>query len=299
VDDVDLPGSSPQTQRHMAVEFSSECSARDVANDDTLRSQLMRALIADVHDLASKPSAGIPRLILQFWDDASAVPLDVQICLDTWRALEDSGFERIVFDDVTARNFIADALGSGATRAFDCCHHPAMRADYFRLCFMAERGGFYVDADDVYFGTPLEHLFEDDRLKLQPLCYDVATDSMVDPVSSAQAQGDSENGRTFYVNNNPIIAPPRHPVIRAALERATHQLLTTNVESRDVQGLTGPGNLTAVLVEHALDQSRAGHEFDFLLLKNWESTARSEWPLAYRSDARNWRQWVRGEGGRL
>ena len=50
-----------------------------------------------------------------------------------------------------------------------------MRCDYFRLCFMARNGGFYVDADEVYQDVDCEYLFEDGRLKLQPLCYEMST----------------------------------------------------------------------------------------------------------------------------
>ena len=49
-----------------------------------------------------------------------------------------------------------------------------MQADYFRLCYLLVEGGFYVDADDVCVGTDIGWLFEDGRLKLQPLCYDMA-----------------------------------------------------------------------------------------------------------------------------
>jgi hypothetical protein len=52
-----------------------------------------------------------------------------------------------------------------------------MQADYFRLCYVLVEGGIYVDADDVCVGTDIGWLAEDGRLKLQPLCYDIATGS--------------------------------------------------------------------------------------------------------------------------
>ena len=56
-----------------------------------------------------------------------------------------------------------------------------MRCDYFRLCYILKHGGFYVDADEVYQSTECDSLFEDDRIKLQPLCYDIRADQMVAP----------------------------------------------------------------------------------------------------------------------
>jgi hypothetical protein len=164
-----------------------------------------------------------------------------------------------------------------------------MRADYFRLCFIAMVGGFYVDADDAYLGHPVDALMNG-RLMLQPLCYDVLTDSMLNPaISAATSAGEA---RTFYVNNNPLIAPPGHPVIVRALERSTALVLAAGKNARDIQALTGPGNLTTCLVAHAIEIDRANSEKDFELVPDWESVAISKWPLAYRSDARNWRNWV-------
>src|ERR1700730_10750757 len=97
------------------------------------------------------------------------------------------GFERWLFDDVTAARFIAEHFSALHVLAFKKCQHPAMRSDFFRYAFMLKVGGFYVDADDVYLGGPIERLLGDGRLKLQPLCYDIATDSMRDPHRSMLA----------------------------------------------------------------------------------------------------------------
>ncbi len=253
----------------------------------------MQRLIADAeHSLCTGDAPTPPRVLVQFWDDADSVPSDVQACLDSWTPLESSGFKRLLFDDLSAAQFIKKNFGVRHVRAFERCSHPAMRADYFRLCFIMKVGGVYIDADDSYQGGRIEELISDSCLKIQPLCYDLATGSMVDPVSSAKTK-DSE-GRIFYVNNNPLIAPPGHPVIERALESATSQLLSSDKNSRDIQSLTGPGNLTMCLVLHALGARQANSKFDFKLIPDWNSFATTEWPLAYRSDHRNWRHWVRG-----
>jgi hypothetical protein len=96
----------------------------------------------------------------------------------------------------------------------------------------------------------------------------------------------------FYVNNNPLVAPPFHPIIRLALARATALLVGDSDMRFDVQATTGPGNLTRCLVRHALtlETSRPAAR-DFLLLPNWDEVAISRWPLSYREDERNWRHW--------
>jgi mannosyltransferase OCH1-like enzyme len=237
-----------------------------------------------------------PRLLVQFWDDASAVPGDVQTCLESWAALEVAGFERMLFDDTSARHFIEDHFSARHVQAFDRCSHPAMRADYFRLCFMLRLGGLYVDADDEYQGSDVEPLIGSGQLWLQALCYDIASDSIVDVARAlAGTAGTAGTERIFYVNNNPLIAGPGHPVIARALERSTTLLLATNEANRDIQSLTGPGNLTASLVAHAVEQDADGEARDFELLTSWDAVAVSKWPLDYRADGRNWRNWVRGD----
>ncbi|WP_342768804.1 glycosyltransferase family 32 protein [Allorhizocola rhizosphaerae] len=234
------------------------------------------------------------RVLVQYWNDSTSIPIDVIQCLDSWLPLEANGFVRRLFDDVSALRFIERALSRRHVRAFLLCDHPAMRADYFRLCYILQNGGFYVDADDEYLGHGLDELLSDGRLKLQALCYDISTQSMVDPYEAGRDGEDQ--GRIFYVNNNPLIAPAGHPIIARALERATGMVLSREEGTRDIQSLTGPGNLTVSLVEHVLDLCDRDEEADFHLLTTWDAIAVSKWPLMYRSDERNWRNWVHSNG---
>ena len=218
------------------------------------------------------------------------VPTDVRDCLDSWTPLLRRGFRRLLFGDASARRFIADAFGPEHVDAFDHCGHPAMRCDYFRLCYLVRRGGFYVDADEVYKGGDVEGLFVDVRLKLQPLCWDATTGEMV-AAASFTRRTERTPGCTYYVNNNPIVAPPGHPVLRAALERSRRLLLDGAAPLLGVQTTTGPGNLTACLVAHGIRRAATGSEPDFAFLSEWDALSESRWPLAYRQDERNWRLW--------
>ena len=280
------PSSAPRRNESVAVIKPSR-----IAEDDGLRSCLMRYLIQE--GAPSEPPLDpvtIPKVVIQFWHDASAIPTDVQECLDSWEPLGSQGFKRVLFDDYEARRFISRHFGRHYVAAFDRCHHPAMRCDYFRLCYMVRHGGFYVDADEFYQGGDCESLFQDKRLKIQPMCYDIPSATMVPYDIFTREQSDSPDW-IFYVNNNPLVAPASHPVVRLALARSTRILLSHEEKRLDIQSTTGPGNLTASLVNHVITAELAGQERDFSLLANWETISISRWPLSYRDDERNWRLW--------
>lgn len=257
--------------------------------DEQRRCTRMRRLIREAGESASlvSPATRVPGTIVQFWDDSESLPVDVADCLDTWAALDPLGFRRVLYDDRSARRFIADRLSVRHASAFDRCRHPAMRSDYFRLCYLLSAGGAYVDADDAYTGADPSALFVDGLLRVQPMCFDPATGEMVGP-DEYLGQAQPSPQWIYYVNNNPMIAPLGHPVLQAALERATRLLLDGQDRRLGVQSTTGPGNLTAALVAHA-NARRASRDFAFL--PRWERVAVSRWPLGYRSDSRNWRLW--------
>jgi hypothetical protein len=108
------------------------------------------------------------------------------------------------------------------------------------------------------------------------------------PASDLRRTDFPNEGRIFYVNNNPIAAPAGHPVLRRALARATNILLGDK-PAPEIQSTTGPGNLTAALAAHAHESQVSNTLPDFELLLDWEGIAVPRWDLAYRKDARNWR----------
>ncbi|MDT0636372.1 glycosyltransferase [Spectribacter hydrogenooxidans] len=192
-----------------------------------------------------------------------------------------------MFDDVSAVAYIRDTFGPRELKAFSRCRHPAMRSDYLRLCFLVAEGGIYVDADDVLLGDDCLPLFQSNGLKVQPLCYDIPSRSML-PASEIWRPDLPTADRIFYVNNDPIAAPAHHPVLMCALSRATERLLSDNPRP-EIQSTTGPGNLTAALAAHARNLLVADEPLDFTLLKDWEAIAETRWELSYRNDDRNWR----------
>lgn len=259
-----------------------------------LRSDFIRDLtMHQIHDLSAlgtdevKSSASIPKTLVQYWHDPTGLPEDVAECLLSWRRLTEKGYNIRLFNDKTAKAYIEKVCNRRELEAFARCHHPAMRCDYFRMCFILAEGGLYVDADDVLLDGNLSYLFRDGTLKLHPLCYNLETNSMV-PAKEIWRSDLPTDGKIFYVNNNPIVAPANHPVIRRALTRATNKLLDDKIE-HEIQETTGPGNLTASLAAHANELMIAGKTVDYELLENWENLTRVCWDLSYRNDSRNWR----------
>lgn len=257
--------------------------------EERARSNFVREMVqsrAESELISTTRSIAAPKRIVQFWDDLDRLPDDVKACMESWRQLEHCGFEIEVFDESSAKNFIRRHLGDRYEKAFDKCYHPSMMSDYFRYSYVFVKGGFYIDADDVYHGNPIDQLFEDGRLKLQPFCYDIATCKMVPP-SIFTAPGANQLGWIFYFNTTPLIAAPHHPIVERALLNATLSLETDLVTGLpEVQATTGPGNLTRSVFE-ILNEGCSSDAM--MVAHDWELISTSQWPLSYRNDSRNWR----------
>lgn len=271
-----------------------ELYSPDFEEDHQCRSDFIRKITLQQLNLLALPVVGrqncstfIPKTLIQYWHDPSELPDDVRECLNSWDRLREEGFEIRIFDDSSAAAYIADKYGVRESSAFARCRHPAMRSDYLRMCFVLAEGGMYVDADDVLIGDGWRRIFSDDRLKIQPLCYDIPSSRMI-PAPQIWQHDLPTDGRIFYVNNDPIAAPPGHSVIARALARSTEKLLGAT-RFPEIQSTTGPGNLTAVLAAHAHGLIIANKPFDFELLPDWDDIAETRWELSYRKDARNWR----------
>ncbi|HVW99501.1 MAG TPA: glycosyltransferase, partial [Candidatus Babeliaceae bacterium] len=254
------------------------------------QSSLIQKIVQESNEQSNKSPLlknAIPKRIVQFWDDHARIPDDVNACINTWRETQNQGIELLLFDKMQASDFIFDKLGRKYQQAFERCYHPAMRSDLFRLCYIFVEGGCYIDADDAYTGSQIVHLFEDERLKIQPLCYDVGSHSMVPPAIFTKPGTNNKNW-IFYFNNNPLIAGKQHFLIEKALNRAVDALMEGCMNSfPEIQSTTGPGNLTQCIFEaisEAIDVANA-----MLVLPEWENTAISVWPLSYHNDTRNWR----------
>ncbi len=264
---------------------------RDPTQEDhQARSDFVREIVQYSRVREIVPAAfltGPPKTIVQFWNDLNKLPKDVRVCIESWQKLEEHGFQVLLFDDERAKDFIAGRLGPQHEKAYERCYHPAMQSDYFRLCYILLEGGCYLDADDIYRGPSIDHLFSDGRLRIQPLCYDISTDQMVPPLVFTQP-GANASSWIFYFNNNPLIAVHGHPIVERALTTATETLERPAAgELPEIQSTTGPGNLTKSIFDLARENGTI--EKALFVLSDWEDIATSKWPLSYRYDERNWR----------
>jgi len=142
------------------------------SNDHQFRSGFIQWLFHQpTYSVNKIPEKRIPRVIVQYWHDLKNIPDDVRMCLKSWSPLKKNGYRIELFCNESARDFIDEEFSKEHLKAFDTCYHPAMKCDYFRLCYIYINGGFYVDADEVYKGTECEYLFHDNKFKIQPLCY--------------------------------------------------------------------------------------------------------------------------------
>ena len=261
-----------------------------IQRDHQARSDFVRELVqrrCDYDAASAEITTETPKTIVQFWDDLNHLPADVNECVQSWRQLETKEFELLLFDDDGARDFISQNLGRRYEDAYSNCYHPAMQSDYFRLAYVSIEGGGCIDVDDVYQGSEITHMFEDGRLGIQPLCYDISTDQMIPPAVFTEP-GANASSWIFYFNNNPLLSAPGHPVIERALANATEALERPAWgELPEIQSTTGPGNLTKSIFD--LAREHRGIENTLLVLNDWECVATTRWDLSYRRDTRNWR----------
>jgi tetratricopeptide (TPR) repeat protein len=206
-------------------------------------------------------SAAIPKVIVQYWDEP-VVPGDVRAVMETWRSIC-HGLEHLVFNDATARRYIAQTQEERVIDAYRQCTHPAMKSDLFRLCYAYRDGGFYVDADEVCTAQPDATL---------PQCADL--------VVVQETHGAIWNGFFGVCSGHPAIGAILADVVNRILERREGTLWAVSgpgVWSKEISTFVlknrGQRNSIAVLP----------HSFS----KKWCGTALK---LDYKGNRRSWQQ---------
>mgnify|MGYP000208509273 CR=1 FL=1 len=156
----------------------------------------------------------IPNQVTQAWL-GSVLPNDAAALAEEWSTMHPE-WNYNFFDETTAVDFIGDAHGAAALRAFRSAQHPATKADLLRLAFLAVHGGVWADIDD----RPLRDL-------------------------SFLLQGQSLvlwQEHLGSVGNNFIGVVAGHPVIQDALDEAIRNCIAGFSESTWLA--TGPGLIT-------------------------------------------------------
>ena len=177
----------------------------------------------------------IPKIIIQTWktDD---LPQREQAFADGWKRLN-TGFDYRLFDDAACEGLIADAAPEFLPdyRAFP---FPVMRADFFRYAAIWALGGVYADVDMECL-RPIAPLLE-------------LGDAILSVEASLTAARQRELGyaRPYQIANCVFAARPKHPFMRAAMERCIELARTrSGIERRDIEDVTGPRMLTRLFYE--------------------------------------------------
>ncbi|MBB2169640.1 hypothetical protein HLH36_14985 [Gluconacetobacter aggeris] len=228
---------------------------------------------------------------MQFWD-AKNIPKDVNLFMDTWR--EFSGATYKVFDDVSAEEFISANFQPRVVKAYQACWHPAMKCDFFRLCYLYINGGFYVDADEILvkgddFCIPNSGSF----IILQPILRKfehgewrgIEYDKFI-------KDNQSRNGSEPYFNNSPIICSKKNPVVFLSIMRSISILENGNSYNYSVHDITEPSNISLSCIVYMIARGLGLVPHTDIVSIGWKEFARdgSEIELAYKRDTRDWRK---------
>lgn len=87
-----------------------------------------------------------PRILHQFWDrdPPRQIRRLFKHCAKVCKA---AGVEHRVWDDVSARQLLADGYDEIVLTAYDTAPHPSMQSDVLRLAILHRHGGVCLDAD--------------------------------------------------------------------------------------------------------------------------------------------------------
>ena len=160
--------------------------------------------------------------LMQFWDTPTA-PDQVEELMKTWSSDPQFNHHRYCWD--SARSFVSDRFDRRTLMVFETCAVPAMQCDVFRLCWLFEVGGIYIDADQGNRGR--NEGFTDTSVRGH-LYF------------GKGAEGRVCNGLMSFFE-------PHDPLVGAALER-----VCANVERRADGGIwhvTGPGVITKLFAD--------------------------------------------------
>ena len=178
-------------------------------------------------------------------------------------------FDYLRFDDASAREFIRENYGKRALSAYGTCAVPAMKADFFRYCYLHVHGGLWIDADLQCIGN------------LYPLLCSCGRGVI--------AAGTDDRTKGVRLLNGVLMVRYRQdPLMAAMIDRCMH-----NIEHRianNVNVVTGPGAMTNLL--RTQPTLFAGYR----IVPFRRLTLRYVWGLAdpaYKRTGTHWTRWQR------
>jgi hypothetical protein len=206
--------------------------------------------------------------VAQFWDRAP--PDEIVRAMDTWQTgICSRWFGYLRFDEDSAWNFMRQNFDERTLRAFGRCAVPAMKADFFRYCFLQICGGVWIDADLSCVGNPYPLLFRARRGILSSLT-------------------DRRSGHIRLLSDVMMVRNSGDALMAALVE-----LCVRNIERRtsnSVNAVTGPAAMTALMREQP--SLFSGYQ----ILPRWRIALRYVRGIpnpAYKSTDRHWPRWER------
>ncbi|MDI2113137.1 glycosyltransferase family 32 protein [Commensalibacter nepenthis] len=176
-------------------------------------------------DVIENHSITIPKHIILFWHEATP-PKDVQDSIDKIR-LHNPTYQVLLFDEQSAGQFIQQNYGQEFYYLYARrCVHPSMKSDFFRMCYLAQKGGIYVDID-IDCVKSLEEIFKN-----------YAFDCLLF----------YSRGQPCCIDNDFIVCQPNNPIIAAVLKKICDNL-TGEYSFSSVWECTGPGAVSMAVME--------------------------------------------------
>jgi Glycosyltransferase sugar-binding region containing DXD motif len=180
--------------------------------------------------------------LMQFWDTPQAPP-DVEELMASWPCDPHFIYYRYCWE--SARSFIEDRFDRRTLAVFEACAVPAMQSDVFRLCWLLEEGGIYIDADQ---GNRRRNESFTDRTARGHLFRNVPRHGHNNASSrdTAQATPDGDSDTVRICNGLMSFFERHDPLVGTLLEH-----VSANVERRikgRVWGVTGPGVISTLFV---------------------------------------------------
>ena len=194
--------------------------------------------------------------LFQFWD--KDIP-DVVEQLTRGVEETNSAIHYEFYDDNSAAEFIEAEFDRELVNCYHSCAIPAMRADLFRYCFLAKRGGIYIDADYRAVGS-------------------------VEPIISSEWGGCLYMRERGLANGLMYFQSAENPLALKILKLAIHNI--TNRVSNNVWQVTGPQVLQSLYAdENSRDLFTGIHIMDEEEFANYFKPAVN---LQYKEDDSHW-----------
>lgn len=206
--------------------------------------------------------------IVQYWNDDQP-PAEIVNLIDSIRTVN-SAIPHVLFSDTSVRDYVK-LHKPELLRFWLDCPKPAFRADMFRILYLYNEGGLWLDADEQ---------------PVHPL-------SIIQPslLNNLVLSTFGEYYGGYYANNDFVICPPGHPLAEVALNemmRSVNILSSRSSGQIDYYHHFGPALWTRV-ISAALETNQVARGVILLSRRSKDYFFKTA-SLDYKSDpSKNWR----------